>query len=72
MKVNIRYFLDPPKIELQKEDPVISLDNVDNSSSTSDLYKQRSSYKEQVNDENLPIGNKNSLGQNLNNQLDTW
>jgi len=72
MKVNIRYFLDPPKIELQKEDPVISLDNVDNSSSTSDLYKQRSSYKEQVNDKNLPIGNKNSLGQNLNNQLDTW
>lgn len=75
MKVNLReIFSTAIAGALPKDDetPEVTLNNVENSSKTSDLYKERLSYKEQVNDKNLPIGNKNILEQNLNNQLDTW
>ena len=72
-KVNLRFFkksLSIPEPKQSKEE--VSLTNVDNDSKTSSLYKERLSYKQQVNDQNLPVGNTNKLNQNLNNQLDTW
>lgn len=42
----------------QEEQFFVNIDPIDNDSKTSEIYEARKKYKEQVNDKNLPIGNK--------------
>ncbi len=72
MKINIQELFKVKKEIQDKESTLVTFDDVSNQSNTAEIYKARKSYKEQINDNNLPIGEKNSAGQNLNNQLDTW
>ena len=72
MKVNIQeLFKKKEQLKVEEENNVV-LDSISNQSSTADIYKSRKAYKEQINDKNLPIGQVNKKGDNLNNQLDTW
>ena len=71
MKINLQELF-KKQVEKKEKDSKVELGDMSNSSSTSELYKNRKSYKEQVNNQNLPIGQKNKNGKNLNNQLDMW
>jgi len=72
LKVNLQeLFKSKTEVKPTKDNKVVS-GEVSNNTSTLELYKNRKSYKEQVNDQNLPIGQKNKDDKNLNNQLDMW
>ena len=72
MKINIQELFKKKEQLKVKEKNNIVLDSISNQSNTADIYKSRKAYKEQINDKNLPIGQVNKKGDNLNNQLDTW
>ena len=65
MKINIQELFKVKKEIQDKESTLVTFDDVSNQSNTAEIYKARKSYKEQINDNNLPIGEKNSAGQNF-------
>ena len=72
MKINIQELFIEKTAPVLKEIKQVRTDQITNESNTAEIYKSRKLYKEQVNDKNLPVGQVNSKGDNLNNQLDTW
>lgn len=72
MKINIQELFIEKAAPVLKENNQVRTDQITNESNTAEIYKSRKLYKEQVNDKNLPVGQVNGKGDNLNNQLDTW
>jgi hypothetical protein len=72
VKINIQELFIEKTAPVLKEIKQVRTDQITNQSNTAEIYKSRKLYKEQVNDKNLPVGQVNSKGDNLNNQLDTW
>lgn len=72
MKINLKELLAETPVKPKPKLPQVSIEVPVESDSTKDLYKDRKEYKRKINDNNLPIGNKNAENQNLKNQLDLW
>ena len=53
----------------QEEQFFVNIDPIDNDSKTSEIYEARKKYKEQVNDKNLPIGNKAEYSRAIRKQM---
>ena len=72
MKINLKELLAETPVKPKPKLPQVSIEVPVESDSTKDLYKDRKEYKRKINDNNLPIANKNAENQNLKNQLDLW